>query len=302
MIKLLFLGSDNFPVPIAQEIDQSKRIELVGIVTSRHENNYPKSLTAKVPVFTPTRLSDEQDIILDKTKPDIILVCNYGQFLNEEILKYPKYGCLNIHASLLPKLRGACPIEMAIVRGFSETGITIQKMVKEMDAGDIVFQKKADIDKKETGEDLRKKLQRLAVENVNEVIINSTEGEIEPRTQNAKLATYCQRKDISKEAAKIDWDEPAKIIERKIRAFNPKPTAWSFIKFNGQKKRMKIFSAEIDNKNDDLKSGGTEVETNILKVKTGEGMLMPREVQVEGKKKMGVEEFLRGVKGDIRFM
>lgn len=297
MIKLLFFGSGNFPIPILKNLIKSKEINLVGHVTSPHELSRVKDVHIKI--FRPKNLKQEQKEILEQTRPDIILVCNYGQILDETILSYPKYGCLNIHGSLLPILRGACPIEMAIIKGFAKTGLTVQLMKKELDSGDILFQEEVAITKNDTGGSLSERLQKLTVGQIEKVIINWAEGKIQPKKQDHSKATYCYRKDISKEAAKIDWKDTAERIERKIRAFNPRPTAWTNIKAQNDHKRLKVFRASISEKELNLNKGNTKVENGKLLVQTGRGILVPEIVQLEGKKQMTIKEFLIGFRETI---
>lgn len=302
MLKLLFLASDNFPVPILSTLIRSKKIKVAGLVTSANiveENLTSLAKDNNISIFKPENFQEESKTILEKTKPDIVLVCNFGQILNDYILKYPKHDCLNIHASLLPKLRGACPIEMAILQNHAETGLTIQLMKKKLDTGDILFQKEVEISKKETGGSLRKKLQKMTVENIERILVNWIEEKIKPRQQDDSKATYCYRDDISKKVARINWHNSAEEIERKIRAFNPKPVAWTMLKTSKGNKRLRIFKAKTSKGSLDLKPGNSKIQRGQLLISTGKGTLIPEIIQLEGKKKMLINEFLKGFREKI---
>jgi len=303
MIKLIFLGSDKFPIPLFERLCNSTNTQVVGLVTTPNITEKKLEILAakmyKIPIFKPKSINKEFQNIFDKTKPDIILVCNYGQILSKEILKYPKHGCLNIHCSLLPKLRGACPIEVAILKGLKETGVTIQLMSEELDTGNILFQKKVEIKDNDTAGSLSRKLQKLMVENVEKVIINWTKGKIKPKEQNHSKATFCYRQDKSKDAARIDWKNTAKEIDRKVRAFNPNSIAWTMLKLPKGAKRLKIFKAKTSNKDLDIKHGNTKIKEGKLLIQTGKGVLIPEIVQLEGKKKMPTEQFLKGFREEI---
>lgn len=328
-IKLLFLGSGEFPVSIFKKLVKSDKIDVVGLVTSNKLeddlNNDVFSAAKKfnINIYQPADINEKAEEILNKTSPDLIMVCNYGQFLGSKILNYPKYQCLNIHFSLLSLLRGACPIEAAILQGLKETGISIQLMEKKMDTGDILFQKAVEIDKQETGGTLAKKFQEISADNIEEVIIKWVNGDIKPVKQDHSKTTYCYRGDISKEAAKIDWKESAELIERKIRAFNPRPTAWTLVKTQKGLKRLKVFRAEVAirgfirqwrmNQREggrglnqrvagDLKFGEVSIQDGKLLVKTGKGVLSLEEVQMEGKKKVLAKEFIHGFRDKIVLM
>ena len=304
MLKILFFGSSDFPVPIIEKLHSSKQIQIVGLVTSASDkNNHSLEIAKnlKIPVFPVDSLSTKNHI-LKKTKPDLNLVCNFGLFLNEYFLNFPKLGSINIHASILPKLRGACPIESAILNGYKESGITIQKMVSKMDAGDIISSVKIQIDKRETGGSLRKKLQELATQIIEETIISYYEGKIKPTKQNEDEATFCYMKDISKEAAEISWENEALFIERQIRAFNPNPGAWSKIKINNSEKRVKIFTANIVDLIKKFPAGKTLVDEGKLLVQCKDQALEILELQLEGKKRLFAGDFIRGIKGKFNFV
>jgi methionyl-tRNA formyltransferase len=307
MIKLLFFGSNTFPTPILAKCRDSKKIDVVGLVTSPHsENNgddvfhYAKKHNIKT--YQPKKIKESGYEILKQSNPDIILVANYGLLLPKYIIDYPQYKCINVHASLLPLLRGACPIEMAILQDFKETGISIQIMELSLDTGDILFQKLVQISENETGGSLTKKLQNITEENIISVILDWTQDKIQPRKQDNSIATYCHRRDISKEKARIKWTESAEEIERNIRAFNPRIVSWTEYNTGRLKKRMKIFKARIIKRELDKKPGFTKTEGGELLVQCGSGVLSLQKIQPEGKKVMDSKQFVNGLKDKITFI
>ncbi|MBN2016424.1 methionyl-tRNA formyltransferase [Candidatus Dojkabacteria bacterium] len=309
MIKLLFLGSETYPTPIFRKLLKSKQIQVVGLVTAFSANEdlieediFKEAKAEGVLTYQPKDINLEAKEILRETNPDIILVCNYGQFLGEYILNFPEYRCLNIHFSLLPVLRGACPIEMAILQGLSKTGITIQLMEKKLDTGDILFQEEVLISKNDTGGSLAERLQGISAEKIEKVMADWVSGRIKPKKQDDSNATYCIRDDISKEKAKIDWGNEGIVIERKVRAFNPRSVAWTELETSGGFKRVKVFKSSFKNTTISRKVGQTEVRDGQLLVQTGSGVILPEVVQLEGKKKMTVREFLQGYRAKIGFV
>lgn len=308
MTKLLFLATDTFPTPTLKALYDSKDFEVGGLVTSPTIKNYKvnsveqKAQELNISIFAPQDINKEFKEIIDRTEAELLLVCNYGRILSEELINYPEFNTLNIHASLLPKLRGACPIQMAILRDFKITGVTIQKVVKELDKGDILTKKEIDITKEETGRSLRDKLSKLSAKITPNTLKNHIEGETVLTPQNDQEASYCYIEDISKEKAKIDWEQKAQVIERKIRAFNPRPTAWSFIKVDDANKRLKIFSSELLENKHKLQPGQVKIDNNKLIVGCLKSALNIKELQLEGKKRMSDKQFILGLKDEIKLL
>ena len=204
-------------------------------------------------------------------KPDLVVVASYGKIIPKEILKIPKYGCLNVHGSLLPKYRGPSPIQTAILNGDEETGITIILMDEKIDHGDVVANSKFKIqNSKLTYEELLKELANLGAKLLSETIPKWITGEIKPEPQDESRASYT--KILKREDGKIDWSRPVSEIEKKIRAFNPWPGAFTFIKKNNKVIRVKILEAELPKNN----------------------KLIIKKLQPEAKKPMSFEEFKRG--------
>lgn len=244
-------------------------------------------------VIQPESLKDTKTLEkIKEIKPDLIIVVAYGQFIPKTVLDIPKFGCINIHASLLPRWRGASPIAQAILAGDQKTGITIMKLDAKMDHGPIISQKEIKISHNDTLQSLSKKLSKIGAELLIKVLSDYLEGKVEPKAQNDSKATYAPL--IKKEYGKIDWSKSADEIERKIKAFNPWPTAWTML----DSKRLKIIKASVLNK--DIKNtdpGRISISDNKIIVNCGQGQLVLDEVQLEGKKQMSSEEFTKGNSG-----
>ena len=298
MIKTVFIGTSEFAVPILEELISLDYIDLKSIVTQpdkptgRRQNiNFPpvKQFTINVNkrslLFQPRKINEHVDTI-KKLDPELIIVASYGQIISSAILKYPKYGCLNFHGSLLPKLRGAVPIQMSILRGFQNTGVTLQKMVYEMDAGDIISAREIELHGDETTESLTYTLSELARDILKEDLEEWIRGEIELVSQDSKKATFCFKDNIRKEKAQITEEHTPLEVDRMVRAFYPWPISWIEIpngKYRG--KRLKIFKAQVFNQKE---------KQNVFKIVANDGHLQLLlnysainllEVQLEGKKR-----------------
>src|SRR6266536_855431 len=296
-MRIVFIGTGDIGVPTLQALLKSEH-EVVGVVTqpdkpvgrSQSIESPPikEALSGtKTPVLQPARIKDQQAIDeIRALKPDVIVVMAYGQILPRGVLEIPKIACLNLHASLLPRWRGAAPIQAAIAAGDRETGITVMYMDEGLDTGDILLQRKIEIAPDETGASLHDKLAQIAPEALAESLVLLAKG-IAPRIpQDNSHATYAPK--LKREDGRINWSEPAEMIERKIRAFNPWPGA--FMKVDEQ--NLKIFSASVVDLNG--KPGEILIRKDQLIVATGKDALASNEVQLEGKKRMSASEFLRG--------
>ena len=243
-----------------------------------------------IEVFQPTRIRLEENVeFLRKYDADIFVVAAFGQILPKSILDMPKYGCINVHASLLPKYRGAAPIQWAVINGDPVTGVTIQQMDIGVDTGDIIVTKELEIASDETGGGLFDKLAVVGAEACLEALEQIGNGTATRTPQNHEEATHVSM--ISKEFGLIDWSKPAVEIERLIRGLNPWPSAYT--KMDG--KTFKIWKAAVVAENSEAKAGTVcKVAKDSLYVQTGEGILSLIEVQLEGKKRMEVDAFLRG--------
>ncbi|NPA40282.1 MAG: methionyl-tRNA formyltransferase [Thermodesulfobacteria bacterium] len=298
--RIVYMGSPEFAIPPLEALIDSE--EVIAVIT---QPDKPKgrglklepcavkkfALSKGIEVLTPNKLKDEE--FLNKLKefaPDLVVVCAYGKILPKQVLEIPKFGCWNIHASLLPKYRGASPINWAILEGEKETGITIMLMDEGMDTGPILLQKKTPIYPEETAEDLAKRLSNLGKEAICEAIELHKKGELSPTPQPEHGISYAPI--IKKEDAFFEFEkDSADLIERKVRAFLPWPVAYTF--FKG--KRLKVFKAKK------VKCESQEKPATILKiseegilVKCKEDCILIQELQLEGKKRLSAHQFACG--------
>lgn len=232
-------------------------------------------------IIQPLKIKDSITKIKN-LKPDLIISAAYGQIIPKEILEIPKFGCLNIHPSLLPKYRGPSPIQTAILNGDKKTGVTIILMDEKMDHGKIVSSIEHQISSDINYKGLEKKLAELSIKLLIETLPKWINGEIKPKYQDESKATYT--KIIKKEDGKINWSKPAQEIERQIRAFYPWPGSFTFWKKKGNKKMIKILEAET----------AETPPKNKVAIPCGKGYLIIRKLQMEGKNPMSSEEFLMG--------
>jgi len=244
-----------------------------------------------IPILQPEKILDSKSQILD-SKPDLIVVAAYGEILPKEILEVPKYSCLNVHPSLLPRWRGPSPIQFSILEDDDKTGISIIKMTEKVDAGPILAQKEIKIGGKETYNTLHNKLAGLGAELLIETISKWIKGEIKEKLQDESKANYT--KVLKKEDGKIDWQKSAEEIERQIRAYSPWPGTYTM----ANNKILKILNADVlkQTKNGPFGiAGKTFLASNDkIAVQTGKDFLIISELQLEGKKIISAKDFLRG--------
>lgn len=294
------MGTPDFSVPTLQSLIDSKH-QVIAVVTQPdkpkgrgNEMSFPpvkeKALQYEIPIFQPVKVREETFInTLKELNPDAIVVIAFGQIIPKSILDLPKYGCINIHASLLPKLRGAAPIQWAIINGEEETGITTMFMAEGLDTGDMLLKTVVPIEKEETGGSLHDKLSVIGGDLILETLEQLENGTAIRIKQDDKLSNYVGT--LNKSLGNIDFSKPAKEIERLIRGLNPWPSAYTFL--NG--KMLKIWKASVIEKEYTSQTGVVvEITKDEMIVKTGEGALAFKELQLEGKKRMTTDAFLRG--------
>lgn len=307
-IKTVFMGTPEFSVTPLEALIKSDFIEVIAVVTNqdkpvgRDQVMTPpptKALAQKysIPVLQPDKIRKPEWVEkIKELNPELIIVAAFGQIIPRTILDIPKYSALNIHGSLLPKLRGASPIQFAILEGHKKTGITIMIMDELMDHGPILSQAEIEIDPKETSETLYKKMSLLGSDLLMKTLPQWLDGSLNPQEQNHDELTLT--KILKKENGKIIWSETAEKIERQIRAFNPWPQTFCFFKDQAnQEKRLKILDADAIKKEIPLNNiYGTLIldeDKNIL-AQTGDGYLKLNKVQPEGKTPMNAQEFING--------
>lgn len=248
------------------------------------------ALQYDIPVYQPNKVKEEGFLsILNDLNPDIIIVAAFGQILTKTILNFPKYGCVNVHASLLPKYRGAAPIQWCIINGEEKTGITIMYMDAGIDTGDMIMKAEVPIEPKETGGSLHDKLALCGGELLIKALDAIESGTAHREKQNDADMTYAKM--LDKAQGRIDFNKPAIEIERLIRGLNPWPSAYTML----EDKTLKVWDADAIRDETEGRPGEiVSVTKDSLIVKTGKGNLVIRELQLEGKKRMTVEAFLRG--------
>jgi len=298
--RILFMGTAPFTCPALKDLLE-RGGGLVGVFT-QPDRPQGRGLRVKVspvkalalennlPVYQPERINrDESFELIKKLSPDLIVVAAFGQILSQRILDIPKKGCLNVHASLLPKYRGAAPINQVIIQGEKATGITTMLMDKGLDTGDILIQRKIGILPEENAGELHDRLAELGAETLIETIKKWEKGELTPRKQKESESTFAPL--FKKEDGLIDWEKPAEMIYNQIRGMNPWPGAYTLLK--GE--ILKIFRTSKIIKNSH-KEPGTVLETTDegILVRASENCLLLTEIQLQARKRMNAAQFLRG--------
>lgn len=302
-MRIVFIGTGDIGLPALQAL-LNKR-ELIGVVTQpdkpagrRQELLAPpvKKLAQRhgVPVFQPPKIRAPGAVEpIRAWAPDVIVVMAYGQILPREVWQFPRLACLNLHASLLPRHRGAAPIQAAILAGDRESGITVMHVAEGLDTGDIFLKKTIPIRRRETGGSLHDRLAELAPEAIDEALTKIQQSEILRFPQDEADATYAPK--LEREHGALSWTDPAPNLERKIRAFNPWPAASTLVPDrDGTMRQLKIYSAIRCRHSSGEPGAVLRADNHGLLVAAGAGALLLREVQLEGKKRMSCGEFLRG--------
>lgn len=297
-LNIIYMGTPDFSVSALDELN--KNYNILAVVTQPDKEVGRKrqlkassvkeyAINNNIKVFQPSKIRvDYKDIL--SLNPDIIITCAYGQIIPKEVLNYPKYGCVNIHASLLPKLRGGAPIHKAIINGYDETGVTIMYMDEKMDSGDIIYQEKVKIEENDNAGTLFDKLSILGSKMIIKVlpdIINGTNKRIK---QNENEITYAYN--ITREEEHILFNKSTRDVYNHIRGLYPWPVGYTTL----DDKKVKIYSSKIGTS---TKYGETGEIINIyndaIGVKTLDGEILITELQFEGKKRVSVKDYLNGL-------
>jgi methionyl-tRNA formyltransferase len=299
-MRVIFAGTPEFSVGILEALNQAEH-ELVGIYCQPDRPKgrgrvltacpvKQKALALGLDVYQPESLreANTQEQLQD-LQADVMVVVAYGQILPTEVLEAPKYGCLNIHASLLPRWRGAAPIQRAIISGDTQTGIGIMQMNEGLDTGDILLEKTCDILKTDTAQSLHDKLANLGAQGIVEALENI--DQLTPAIQDEAGITYAKK--LTKEEAWIDWSKSAVQINQQIRAFNPYPIAQTHAKSDKfDAKVLRILSVDIIDFPHTKKAGEVvELSKGICYVATGDGVLSLKQVQLAGKNVVSIKDF-----------
>ena len=300
-MRIIYMGTPDFAVPTLDTLIQSEH-EVIAVITQPDKPKgrgkamqFPpvkeKALEYDIPVYQPAKVRDPEFIKqMEQWKPDAIIVVAFGQILPKAVLDLPKYGCINVHASLLPKYRGAAPIQWVIIDGEKETGITTMFMDTKLDTGDMIKKTVIPIDGKETGGSLHDKLAVLGGPLILETLKELENGTAVRIKQDDSKSCYAKM--LTKSLGNIDWSQPAVQIERLIRGLNSWPSAYT----EWNQKTLKIWSADVVAQNAEGAVSGQVVkrQKNALIVQTGDECLSLKEVQLQGKKRMDIDAFLRG--------
>ena len=302
-LKIIFMGTPEFAVPTLKMLNDFAEIILVVTQPDRPKGRGQKLQPSPVkvfaeknslPVFQPQKIKSPESVAeLKKFPADLIVVVAFGQILSQEILDFPKFGCINVHASLLPKYRGAAPIEWSIINGEKVTGVTTMQMNAGLDTGDMLLKSEVEISDEMILPELREKLQNAGAKLLIETIEKLQRGELKPVKQDDSLSNYAPM--LKKDTGKIDWKKSAQEIHNLVRGLY----GGAFSILNGEK--IKIWRTKISAENLNLQAGEIKIVGKNFFVGTGEGVLEIVEIQAPNAKKMFASDFLRGHKIDEVF-
>lgn len=301
-MKIVYFGTPPFAAQVLNDLVRHG-CDIVAVVTrtdkpkGRSGEPVPTpvkevALSHHIPVYQPEKVSSEEfKPQLEAFNADLFVVVAYGEILKQHVLDAPKKGCINLHASLLPKYRGAAPIQRAIIDGEEESGISIMYMVKKMDAGDVIRTARVPISADMTYGELEQKLCEAGSAELLEVIRLFEKGKVAGIAQDESKVTFAPK--IELEDCEIDWSKEAQTIHNLVRGVNPHPGAWCFVTVRGEKKRLKIYKTEVQNVSGIPKSA--ELKKGEPLIYCGKGAVLLKEVQLEGKKRMQANELFRGI-------
>lgn len=299
-LRVVFMGTPDFSVPTLEALVQAGH-NIVGVYCQPDKEKgrgkqvqmpavKVAALAHDLPVYQPVTLkSEEVEAELRALEPDVIIVIAYGKILPPWLIRLPKYGCINVHASILPKYRGAAPIHYAILNGDTKTGVTIMHMDDGLDTGDIIDVETIEILPDETTGELFERIATLGGTTINPVLERWVAGEIIATPQDDTKASHTSK--ITKDMGLIDWNSPAFEVANKIKALNPAPGCFTFI--NG--KRLKLWMAESLEESSSVQPGTiVAITADSIDVATKDGILRLKEVQSDNKKRMSAGDFSRG--------
>jgi len=296
-MKIIFAGTPEFAVPSLKMLIASG-YDVCAVYTQpdrpagrgRHLQPSPVktvALAADIPVFQPSTLKTDEELQqLAALNADLIIVVAYGMILTQAVLDLPPLGCFNVHGSLLPRWRGAAPIQRSLMAGDEKTGVTIMKIIRKLDAGDMLHKEELVISDTDTSHDLYQKLANLGAIGLAKVLTQIENGTLHAEVQDEALVTYAEK--LDKSEATIDWNDSAIVISRKVRGLNPWPVAQT--DYQGQV--LRIWQAEALNETSDLPAGTVSCEHKKMDVATGQGLLRLLEVQLPNGKRMTAQAFL----------
>lgn len=299
-MNIVYMGTPEIAAVILKALHEAGH-RIIGAVTQQdkpkgrgNQVQFPAvkemALSLNIPVYQPRRVKEPEFIeVLKQLNPDVIVVAAFGQILSKVILELPKFGCINVHASLLPKYRGSAPIQWSIIEGEEKTGITIMHMDEGIDTGDMISKKEITLSPKETFGTLHDKLAEAAGPLLIQALADIEAGRATRTKQGDSNSIYARI--LDKSLGHIDFSQPAVKIERLIRGLNPWPSAYTSL----EGKMLKIWDADVEPAQENGVPGEIiAVRKDAILVQTGDGILAVKELQLEGKKRMTAESFLRG--------
>lgn len=300
-MNVIFMGTPEFAVPTLQKLHEKHEVKLVVTQPDKPFGRGKKLKSSEVkeaaeqmrlPIFQPDKIKKQENIgILKSYAPDVIVVVAYGQILSKEILELPRYGCINVHASLLPKLRGAAPLNWAIINGDTKTGVTTMKMDVGLDTGDMLLKAEVEIDEVMNVGNLHDILMYKGAELLIETLDKLEKNEIVPEKQQDSLSDYASM--LNNENRKINWSVSAKSIHDLIRGLSPWPTAY----FTMDDKKVKVYESSYISEKTTYEPGFVIKAINGgIYVATADGVVILKEIQMPGKNKMTIDAYLRGNK------
>jgi methionyl-tRNA formyltransferase len=303
-MRIIFIGTGEIGAPALEALVKAPEHEVLGVVTQPDRPVGRQLKLAASPIkdlafrlhlqiYQPEKIGSATSVAqLKYLRPDVIVVAAYGQILPKAILELPRKGCLNVHASLLPKYRGASPIHAAIAAGEKESGVTIMYMDEGLDTGDILLQESIALRRRETTETLHDRLAKIGAEALLKALALVAENRAPRARQDQAKATLTKK--LRKEDGHIKWDRPQREIDAHIRAMTPWPSAYAWIPQEKDQKMLKIFTTILSNRAKGKPGEILRVDKHGVLVAAGKGGLLLREVQLEGKKRMHAAEFARG--------
>ena len=297
-LKVVFMGTPTFSVPILESLIKECNVILVVSQPDKEKDRKGAfvstpikqiALSHNIEVYQPTKIKEEYQKIID-ANPDIIITCAYGQIIPESLINYPHLGCINVHGSLLPRLRGGAPIHHAIINGDDETGITIMYMDKHMDSGDIIAKRSLSIGPNDTLDIVYEKMSKLGATLLIETLPSIVAGTNNRIKQDEKYVTFGYN--ITKEEEKINFNNPSIKVHNLIRGLSSIPGAYCFLK----EKRLKIYQSELTNIKSTTPPGTIEkIDKTGIYISTNDNLLKIIDIKLEGKKRCLVKDFVNGI-------
>lgn len=308
-VRIVFMGTPVFAATMLESL-LDHHYQVVGVVTQpdkptgRTQELQPSdvkkmALRFGLPLLQPNKLDTEAYSALKHWKPDLIVVAAYGKILPKNVLSLPGFGCVNVHASLLPKWRGASPIHNVLLSGETETGITLMLMDEGVDTGDIIATERTDIESNETRLDLETRLAKIGAELLSHTLAAFIERKIIPTKQDSEESTLCQL--IDREDGHIFWNDDSQALYNRYRALTPWPGVFTFWKNNDALQRLKLHKVSHIKQAPQIKHATGEVFEigESIGVQTGTGILILEEVQLEGKERTDIRTFIRGYRNFV---